>query len=200
VWLVALPLMVAGSQLAHVLAYRLVYPQAQVRLRDLLVTGHGYMLGHAAWLPLAAGVLGGAELVALAWAAVEAVRRGPGRPLPAWAFALLPLAGYTLQEFLERWLAGSTFPWWFVLQPTYRVGLLLQLPFGLALYLVARLLLRAVEHVARVFAGSAPLPVAMAGSPTVWRVVESSAVRPLLLAVGRLGRGPPAVRSGTALA
>jgi len=191
--------MVAGSQLAHVLAYRLVYPQAQVRLRDLLATGHGYMLGHAAWLPLAAGVLGGAELVALAWAAVEAVRRGPGRPLPAWAFALLPLVGYTLQEFLERWLVGSSFPWWFVLQPTFRVGLALQLPFGLVVYLLARLLLRAVERAAEVFAGSAAPPAAASVSQA-WGVVESSAVRPALLAVGRLGRGPPAVTLGTALA
>jgi len=190
--------MVAGSQAAHVLAYRLVYPQAQVRLRDLLATGHGYMLGHAAWVPLAAGVLGGAELLALGWAAVGAIRRGPARPLPAWAFALLPLVGFTLQEFLERWLAGSTFPWWFVLQPTFRVGLLLQLPFGLAVYLVARLLLRTVERAAEVFAGSAPLPVAVAASPA-WGVVESSAVPSALLAVGRFGRGPPAVPIGTAL-
>ena len=198
-WLLSLPLMVAGSQTAHVLAYRLVYPQAQVRLRDLLATGHGYMLGHAAWVPLAAGVLGGAELLALGWAAVEAIRRGPGRPLPAWAFALLPLAGYTLQEFLERWLVGSTFPWWFVLQPTFRVGLLLQLPFGLAVYLLAHLLLRAVERAAEVFAGSAPLPVDVSTLPA-WGVVESSAVRSALLAVGRFGRGPPAVPLGTALA
>jgi hypothetical protein len=190
--------MVAGSQVAHVLAYRLVYPQAQVRLRDLLATGHGYMLGHAAWVPLAAGVLGGAELLALGWAAVGAVRRGPARPLPAWAFALLPLVGYTLQEFLERWLVGSTFPWWFVLQPTFRVGLLLQLPFGLAVFLVARLLLRAVERAAEAFAGSAPLPVAVSALPA-WGVVESSAIRSALLAVGRLGRGPPAVPIGTAL-
>ena len=78
------------------------------------------------------------------------------------------------------------------------VGLLLQLPFGLAVYLVARLLLRAVERAAEVFAGSAPPPVAVAASPT-WGVVESSAVRSALLAVGRFGRGPPAVPIGTAL-
>ena len=32
-WLVAVPLMLAGSQLAHAVAYRLVYPQAHERLR-----------------------------------------------------------------------------------------------------------------------------------------------------------------------
>ena len=40
-WLSAIPLMVAGSQVAHALAYRLVYPEAQVRLNDLIATGHG---------------------------------------------------------------------------------------------------------------------------------------------------------------
>jgi hypothetical protein len=51
--------MVAGSQVAHVFAFRLVYPQAQVRLRDLLATGHGYMLRRWAFVPLLLGVVAG---------------------------------------------------------------------------------------------------------------------------------------------
>ena len=43
VWGVAVPLMLAGSLTAHVLAYRLVYPEAHVRLRTLLATGHSYL-------------------------------------------------------------------------------------------------------------------------------------------------------------
>jgi hypothetical protein len=31
-WLLSLPLMIAGSQVAHVLAYRFVYPNAHIRL------------------------------------------------------------------------------------------------------------------------------------------------------------------------
>lgn len=46
-WLLSLPLMVAGSQVAHALAYQWVYPQARVRLSALLSTGHGYLLGAA---------------------------------------------------------------------------------------------------------------------------------------------------------
>jgi hypothetical protein len=42
-WLVPIPLMLAGSQAGHVLAYRWMYPQAYVRVRELLVTGHSYM-------------------------------------------------------------------------------------------------------------------------------------------------------------
>jgi hypothetical protein len=55
---------------------------------------------------------------------------------------LLPLLGFTLQELLERWPAGSSFPWWVVLQSTFHVGLPLQLPFAVAAYLLARLLFR----------------------------------------------------------
>ena len=33
-WLLSLPLMVAGSQVAHVLAYALVYPNLHVRLSE----------------------------------------------------------------------------------------------------------------------------------------------------------------------
>lgn len=41
-WLLAIPLTVAGSQVAHTFAYGVVYPNARVRLRDLIATGHGY--------------------------------------------------------------------------------------------------------------------------------------------------------------
>ena len=44
-WLLSFPLMVVGSQGAHVLAYRLVYPNAHLRLGELLATGHSYMVG-----------------------------------------------------------------------------------------------------------------------------------------------------------
>ena len=191
--------MVVGSQVAHVFAYRLVYPDAQVRLRDLLATGHGYMLGFPGWLPLLLGVLGGAELVGIGWTVAASVRRRQNTPVAPWAFALLPLVGFTLQEFLERWLAGSSFPWWFVLQPTYRAGLLLQLPFAVVLYLIARLLLRVAEGIGRAIAAS-PRP-AVVGSPrTPWHAAESDAARSPQLSTSCLGRGPPYIRSGTALA
>ena len=129
-WSVALPLMVAGSQVAHVLAYRLVYPQMPVRLHALLVTGHGYM----ARLPLVFAACAAIELIAFVTAVVGSLRRRAAPPVPAWAFGLLPPLGFAVQEFLERWLSGALFPWWMVLQPTFRIGLLLQLPFGLAAY------------------------------------------------------------------
>ena len=182
--------MVAGSQVAHVFAYRLVYPDAQVRLRDLLATGHGYMVGFPSWAPLALGVLGGAELLGMGWSVARAIRRRPHTPVPPWVFALLPLVGYTLQEFLERWLAGASFPWWFVLQPTYRVGLLLQLPFALVVYIVARLLLRAAERIGKAISIPQPRIAVFAGSVAPG-AVEPDLVRSPQLSASCLGRGPP---------
>ncbi len=150
-WLLAIPLMVAGSQVAHVFAFRLVYPQAQVRLAALLATGHGYMVGYPAFLPLLFGVLGGTLLLGFVWGVgCDLCRGGGDAAVPAWAFGLLPPLGFAIQEFLERWFMGVSFPWQVVLEPTFRVGLLLQLPFALVAYLVARLLLRVAEHVGRV--------------------------------------------------
>jgi hypothetical protein len=190
--------MVAGSQLAHVLAYRIVYPQAQIRLRDLLSTGHGYMVGGSGWITLALGVLGALELLGLAWTLVTAVASRRSQPVPAWAFALLPLLGFALQEFLERWLSGGSFPWWFVLQPTFRIGLLLQVPFGIAVFLVARLLLRVTERIAAKLGEVRVRPLAV-GAFARWSVVEA-VLRAWLLPAAHSGRGPPAVPSGTAFA
>jgi hypothetical protein len=148
VWLSSLPLMVAGSQAAHVLAYRWVYPSAHVRLSALLATGHQYMLGGSGYLPLLLGVLGATEIVGVGWLFAGSLRRSLQRPLPPWAFALLPIVAFTLQETLERVFAGSSLPWWLVLQPTFQIGIAVQIPIAIVTYLVARLLLRTARETA----------------------------------------------------
>ena len=199
-WLLSLPLMVTGSQVAHVLAYRLVYPDAQVRLRDLLATGHGYMAGSPAWLTVALGALGVVELLGIGWSAAGVVRGRRTAPVAPVAFALLPMIGFTLQEFLERWLAGATFPWWLVLQPTFRIGLVLQLPFALVMYVVARELLRVAERLGKVLAAS-PQRLSLIGSaPARWRSSEPDTARALHLFASCLGRAPPSRCVGTATA
>jgi hypothetical protein len=181
-----LPLMLAGSQLAHVFAYRLVYPEAQVRLRELLATGHGYM----SYLPLVLGVGAAFELVAFGSAVVGGVRQRHRVVVSPVAFALLPPLGFVLQEFLERWLAGAPFPWWMVLQPTFRIGLLLQLPFALAAFLVARLLSRVADRVGFVLRGGVE-PPARAGVFPSWFASTAWLPRMAALAGAHAGRGPP---------
>jgi hypothetical protein len=175
-WLLSVPLMVAGSQVAHVLAYAWVYPQAHVRLSALLASGHGYMLGAAGYLPLLLGMFGAVELVAVGWVLAGTVRRSLQRPVPAWAFALLPIVGFALQEILERWLSGGSFPWWVVLQPTFGIGLALQLPFGLLAFLLARLLLRTAARAALAL-------------PTLSAVRVGACADPPVAACGHRGRG-----------
>jgi hypothetical protein len=192
-WLLAMPLMVAGSQVAHVVAFRLVYPQAHVRLAALLATGHGYMIGYPAFLPLLFGVLGGTALVGFLWGIGCDLRRGGGAgAVPAWAFGLLPPLGFAIQEFLERWFMGVSFPWQVVLEPTFRVGLLLQVPFALAAFLVARLLLRVAEHVGRVLGRDRGLGVRRRlGVRDLAPSSLSSVLRLPVLAAGHAQRGPP---------
>ncbi len=74
-WLVSVPLMVVGSQVAHVLAYRLVYPNAHVRLSALLASGHTYM-GRSAYLPMLLGLVFAAEIVGAGWTLIGSLRRG----------------------------------------------------------------------------------------------------------------------------
>lgn len=184
-WGLVLPLVVAGSQAAHALAYELVYPQAGIRGLHLASTGHGYL----AWLPLVLAVGGAVAVVSLVSAALDAARVRPAREVPALAFALLPPAAFALQEVLELSLHTGHFGWRAVLAPTFLPGLALQLPFGLAAYLVAHVLLRTAERIGLSLASPAPFPVgAHRSSFTYTRIVLAptprSAVAP---------RAPPRV-------
>jgi hypothetical protein len=194
VWLLVIPLMVAGSQVAHWLAYRIAYPDAHVRLRVLGASGHGYL----AYAPLALGIGIALELVAFASVAHDVARRRPRRAVAPWAFALLPPLGFALQEFSERWLAGSPFPWWMALQPTFRLGLLLQLPLALAAYVLARVLLRLAEEVGVVLQRPLGIRPVRELARRLARQVEL--VTPLSLVRGRSERGPPLLPLGTGAA
>jgi hypothetical protein len=151
-WLVAVPLLGAGSQAAHALTYRLVYPGTSVRVHALAVTGHGYLDR----LPLALGVALAIAFVALLVAVLDASRGRPARALPAWAFGVLAPLAFALQELLELSLHTGTFAWHAVAEPTFVPGLLLQLPFSLLAWLAARLLLRAAGRAGRALAARPP--------------------------------------------
>ena len=185
-WLFALPLVLAGSQVAHVLAYRWVYPSSHVRVHALLSTGHGYM----DQLPLVFGI-GAAIAVASLMATVVDVARGRSlHQLPAWAFALLPALTFVVQEILERSLHTGTFVWQAVESPTFLPGLALQLPFGAVAFVVARLLLRTAKAVGRLIGGVRARVACCAPRhlrfPSVVRLP-----RPAPLAARAAGRAPP---------
>ncbi len=184
-WLVAVPLMIVGSQVAHVLAYRIAYPDATVRWHELMITGHDYM----SYVPLALGVIAALQVVGLGAVVADAFRCGRPRPVPAWAFALLPPLGYALQEITERWVAGSSNVWLAVQEPTFRIGLLLQLPFALVAFVVAWLLLRVARSVGQALA---PRRLRLPRPSLVLRAAGRLDVqRAHLLTSGRTTRGPP---------
>ena len=185
-WLFALPIVLAGSQVAHVIAYRWVYPSSHVRLHALLESGHGYM----DQLPLVFGIGAAIAVVSLIAAVVDAARGRSLRGLPAWAFALLPLLTFVVQEILERSLHTGTFVWQAVESPTFLPGLALQLPFAAMAFVAARLLLRTVRAVGRLIGGARPHATRRASDllpvPIVVRLP-----RPTPLAALAAGRAPP---------
>lgn len=187
-WLVALPVIFLGSQVAHGIAYWWTYPQASLRMAVLQHSGHSY----EAYAPIALGFLVGLELLVFAASVLDRVRERGARPLPAWLFLLLPVVGYTLQEHLERLLVSGTFPWWTVEQPTFTRGLALQVPLGLITYLIARLLLRTAETVAEIIRAEdrSPLvPTDRAQRKYRLAPVCPPRIRPLAFAAA--GRAPP---------
>jgi len=190
-WLLALPLMVGGSQAAHVLAYRWVYPSSGVRLHALVVTGHGYM----SRLPVVLAAAAAVALVSLAVAAADAACGRSVRALPAWAFALLPPAAFVLQEILERSIHTGTFFWQAVETPTFLPGLLLQLPFAAAAYAAARLLLRTATAVGRRIGVPRRLAAPLGTAARTLRPLGVAALRPAPLATAAAGRAPPLAAS-----
>lgn len=149
-WLVALPLLVVGSLAAHQLAYLFVAgDQAGALLAE---TGHGYLdqLPTGGLLGLTCLVLG------LSLAGVDRLRGAVDKAIPAWGVATIPLLGFALQEHGERYAATGHVPWAAAFDPTFLVGLALQLPFAGLAYLAARLLLRTVATLVAELAAATP--------------------------------------------
>ena len=183
-WLLALPLVTAGSLVSHALAYRIAEPAPTARAGLLQTTGHGYMA--AAPFFLAVGI---AFLAAGLLSIGARSRRGAATPPPAWPLALVAPLGFALQEHLERLVATGSFPVELVAQPVFLTGLALQLPFALIAVLAARWLSRAAEAVGRALAGSPP---ALPRSPVACHsFVDAVLPRRPALATGWGVRGPP---------
>jgi hypothetical protein len=186
-WVLAASLAALGSLWAHELTYRLVAPSDSAYTSLLAQTGHGY-LDHA---PLLVGILLGAVALSLIRACFDGARgRSPAR-VPGWRFAALPLLGFALQEHLERLFHDGAFPVGAALEPTFALGLALQLPFALAALVVARVLLGAARELGRALATHA----AAAPRPRPLRSAFPAPVadrpRVATAALGYGERGPP---------
>lgn len=138
VWLVTLPVALVGIEAAHALANAAFgAPDSEVLASG--ASGAGLIPLLAALL-LAAVLCGlGGRVAGLWWAP----RRSRAVALP---FLLLPPLGFVVLELGEA-LTKSPIEWHELLEPTFLVGLALQLPVALAGYLLARALLRLSDEV-----------------------------------------------------
>lgn len=185
-WLLAFALTVAGWISAHEVAYRLAVPHPHARASTLAETGHAYFAYGS--LVVALGLL----VVLLCTAGLVARPQGlrpPSRHLLV-LFVLLPPLGFTLQEVMESLLTTGALPYEAASEPTFLLGILLQLPFALAALTVARALFAFARCLARGVEG--------AGRPTLVSVelssppaVEARPPRLPALAFGYGERGPP---------
>jgi hypothetical protein len=187
-WLLAVPLMFAGTETAHWLAFRLVYPNRWERAQALATSGHGYLT----YWPLAAGIGGAMTLAALALGArshAHSIHRESSPP-PALVFAVLPPLAFALQEHLESLVHSGSLTG-VAESPTFIVGLVLQLPFALVAFAAAWVLLRVARLVGARLRSCAPRRAASA--PIGALRPRDSATGSLLLLGAQSGRGPPLV-------
>lgn len=119
-WPIVLPLSGGGILLGHLTAYRLLGVDPG--------SVHAY-LTHAPQVLLAL----------LVPAVVVASASTPSSPRP-WLFAMLGVGGFTLMEHVEL-ILHAELPW-LLMRPVFLLGLVLQLPFGLLAWWLARLLMR----------------------------------------------------------
>lgn len=187
-WLVCLPLAASGGIVAHALAYRVAAAPVGAHAHGSSFTAaHGsalhWRLGLAACLAMVA--------LGLARCVVDELGGRNSRRVPLWPFALLPPVGFVVQESFERvLLTWSISPALFV-EPPFLLGLLLQVPFALAAYVVARALVNVAVTLARALV-SGPRARLVAAEMRFGAHASVLPARFSALALGYGQRAPPA--------
>jgi hypothetical protein len=171
----SLALITCGLLAAHSLAYRLVHGTG----------GQWHVHDYLGRMPMVFAVLLGVSLAAFALALRESELH---LRAPAWLFALAPPVAFAVQEHLERAVQGLPTAHT-AFEPTFALGLLLQAPFAVLAYLVARIVFRAAALVARLLSRKPRLRPGRVARP----VFQLSHLRPAALSRGFSSRGPPAL-------
>jgi hypothetical protein len=186
-WLLALPLAAAGSIGAHLAGVWLAGGSASERGAEVVERSGTSPAAHsvvALGIAVALGLLGGAS-----W--LGARLRGRSRGASPWLFFWLPPLAFSAQETAERLLRAEAAPFAAALEPRFLIGLALQVPFGIAALLLARLLLRVGRRIVQALVR--PRPVLLRRRPTLTRpLVGCVPPRIPALALGYPQRGPPA--------
>ena len=182
--LVHLGLVFLGWLAGHTLSYRLVAPTEDDHAALLRASGHSYL----AVTPLAVSLL--ATLVVAGVVLRTLARSSPLRPgRRAWLYGFVAPLGFAFQEHIERLAHPGALPLEASLEPTFLLGIGLQIPFALAAVAVARVLIGVADTIRG----------ACAARRTSRRLAATSPRRPLRspsrprspLAERRAGRAPP---------
>ena len=184
-WLVSAPLALAGMNTAHTLANGLV--GAPVGGAELLESGRT----GASLLPLLGAVAVALVLAGLACRATSRLQVGGGARSLALPFALVAPFGFVALELIEGATRFGLGAFRELAHPASATGLALQVPFALAGYAVAWLVLRAGEGIRSLLERRRPpLRGAAQRSPVFARPTGESPRSADVLAVSR-GRAPP---------
>ena len=192
-WMLAVPLVVAGSIAAHLVGYTATRVTAQGgheeggELSGLHERASSGYAGHAVlWL----GLIGALATVFGIRALVARRNGSTSRGVGAGCFFLLPLLAYSFQELIERLLHAESFPFHAVLEPRFLFGLALQLPFAALAFLLAWALSRVARRLAHLF-GRRPIPPLRALPEPLWALSGAVPPRVRALSRGHPLRGPP---------
>jgi hypothetical protein len=169
VWFAVSPIVAAGVLSGHLLAYRLTGTRAE--------SVHGY-LDHAPQVLLILAVL----------ASALALASGRLRAPAVWQFPAAGAGCFVVQEHVERLAHSGELPW-LLTSPAFVLGVLLQLPVAIVVWMLARRLLRALPETAVRRRRLPRLPHLLldVAAPAVFDVPPRAAA-PLP------GRGPPLCR------
>jgi hypothetical protein len=191
-WLISLPLAVASWLGAHCFAYWLVSPGAEHQMGLHAEHGHAY-LGYTPAIVVWGFALLVAGLVLCVGDGLHG--RRPFQP-PLRLFALLPPAGFVAQEHLERLVGSGGIPHHLVTEPTFLVGLALQLPFALAALLLAYAMSALGFGFGRAAAGVFALRRPVYAGPSTWLTPPAPAtlLPSSVLCPGHGPRAPPTAR------
>lgn len=182
-WLVSFPIALIGLLAAHAVANAAVgSPEGAGEVFASAASG-------AELVPVLAALVAGAILLGVIGRVAGRWCLTAGGGSLALPFALLPPLGFVLLELGEK-LAHSGVDAGPAHGPTFLVGLALQLPFALAGYLAARVLLRLSDSVRALIARRRPLRFAR--PLAALRVPCDAPPPPERRGAGHSGRAPPA--------
>lgn len=187
-WLLVLPVVVAGSLLARRTAAVCATPAGETPGHEALEPQRSLALGG---IPLSLLIAAGASLVALAlvWAVVRLIqRRSLARCSARLFLAFAPLA-FVGQELAERVIRHEVAAFDTAALRRLLLGLVLQLPFAFACYLVASALLRGARRIVHRLLPPPAISVSLAALPV--RAAGATRRTCAALALGYGERGPP---------